>query len=399
MNMWVIDPIIIGAAIITSLTISYISMPVIIKVDNMKRFMDEPDHDRKLHEKIIPTLGGLGIFASFLIAYSIWGDANNLQSYPFFVASLVMLFIIGLKDDILMLSPVKKLMVQILSAAIVVWGGNMQLTDFSGILGIHEIPLLIGQIFSVLIIVTIINAFNLIDGIDGLAGGIGIISSGFFGIWFWSNNYIHFAVLAFVLTGALVGFLIFNFSPAKIFMGDTGSMIVGFIIAYMTLHFLNLNKPINNSYSMVSAPVIAIAVLIIPLFDTFRIFFWRIIKGKSPFIADNNHIHHIMLRSGYTHASASITLWSINILIISITLYLRGMDVNILFMVNILMALLIIPTLRVCGKLYRFTLINHFPVNDQERIDSGPGYDTSENLKEINGHGIKNGKIPELKDS
>jgi UDP-N-acetylmuramyl pentapeptide phosphotransferase/UDP-N-acetylglucosamine-1-phosphate transferase len=397
--MWVIDPIILGAAVITSLTISYISMPVIIKVDNMKRFMDEPDQERKLHGKIIPTLGGIGIFAAFLIAYSIWGDANNLKSYPFFVASLVMLFLIGLKDDILMLSPVKKLMVQALAAAVVVWGGNIQLTDLSGILGIHEIPLFIGQLFSVFIIVTIINAFNLIDGIDGLAGGIGIISSGFFGIWFWNYNYLHLATLAFVLCGALAGFLIFNFSPAKIFMGDTGSMIVGFILSYITLHFLILNKPTTEGDYMATAPVIAVSVLIIPLLDTFRIFFWRIIQGKSPFIADYNHIHHIMLRSGFTHASASITLWSINVMIIGVTLYLAEIDVNILLATVILMAFLIIPVIHISGKLYGNAFINQFQDENGERNVNSSGYKSSKEINEVSNRELTNDKIPELKDS
>ncbi|HYX08704.1 MAG TPA: MraY family glycosyltransferase, partial [Bacteroidales bacterium] len=185
----------------------------------------------------------------------------------------------------------------------------------------------------------------------------------------------------------------------KIFMGDTGSMTVGFILAYITLHFLVLNKPTSGGDYMETAPVIAISVLIIPLFDTFRIFFWRIIQGKSPFIADNNHIHHIMLRSGYTHASASITLWSINVMIIGVTFYLAELDVNILLATVILLALLIIPFIRISGKLYRNAFINRFSVDNRERNISSSGYKSSKEINEVSTRELTNDKIPELKDS
>lgn len=367
--MWGADTFLACAALITALIISYSSMPVIIRVDTMKKFMDEPDHIRKLHKSVIPTLGGLGIFGSFLISFSLWGRANNMESYPFFVASLLMLFLIGLKDDILMLSPLKKLLVQILAASVVVIAGNLRINSLDGLFGIYQMPEILGSFITIIVIVTIINAINLIDGIDGLAGGIGIISASVLGILFWNIQEYQMATMAFVLSGALIGFLAYNFSPAKIFMGDTGSMIVGFILAYISLQYLKVNDAmINTSGFLAVAPVITLSILVIPLFDTFRVFFLRILKRQSPFRADNNHIHHILLRNGYTHASAAIALWLSNILIIAFVMYLKDININILFAIITVISFLIIPGLIIIEKVLGTIFNNNAQIRDKSRL-------------------------------
>lgn len=341
------------AAVMTALFISYMSIPVIIRIAEMKRLTDEPDGKRKIHQRVIPTLGGIGIFSAFMISFSVWGRANDLESYPFFVAALFMLFLIGIKDDVLMLSPIKKLGIQVLSAALVVIGGNLIVNDLYGVLGIHKLPYVTGVLFSIFLIIVIINAFNLIDGIDGLAGGIGIISSVCFGIWFWGVDHISLAVLSFVLAGSLIGFLVFNFSPAKIFMGDTGSMVVGFILAYLVIHFIDLNQTVGNmAWRIHSAPVIAFAFMVVPLFDTMRVFAIRTFQGNPPFQADCNHIHHRLLSLGLTHRGAAILLWCANLIIILLAVLLRELECNILLIIVLSLSVLILPVVHYSRKLY-----------------------------------------------
>ncbi len=340
------------AAVVTALFISYMSIPVIIRIAEMKRLTDEPDGIRKIHHNVIPTLGGIGIFSAFLISFSVWGKANDLESYPFFVAALFMLFLIGIKDDILMLSPIKKLGIQFIAAGLVVIGGNLVISNLYGVLGIHRLPYVFGVLFSIFLIIVIINAYNLIDGIDGLAGGIGIISSVSFGIWFWGVDHISLAVLSFVLAGSLAGFLAFNFSPAKIFMGDTGSMVVGFILSYLVIHFIDLNLTISNTaWRIPSAPVVAFAFLVIPLFDTMRVFTIRTIQRNPPFGADCNHIHHRLLHLGLTHRGAAIFLWAANIVIILLAVMLRELECNILLIIILSFSLMILPIGSFCAKI------------------------------------------------
>lgn len=340
--------LIIIAAVFTALFISYSSIPVIIKIAEMKNLLDEPDEKRKLHKNIIPTLGGIAIFASFLISYSVWGDAVEVYSYPAFVGGVLTLFLIGIKDDILMLSPAKKLMAQIFASFVVVIGGNLSITNLDGIFGIHEIPGLIGMLLAAFVMVATINAYNLVDGIDGLAGGIGIICTTAFGIWFWGAGFTSLAILSFVLAGSLAGFLIYNFSPARIFMGDTGSMVVGFILGYLALNFIQLNQPSSSAmWKMSTAPVFALAILIIPAFDSVRVFMIRVVNKKSPFVPDNNHLHHRLLQMGFNHKGTALMLYLANIGIILIAFGMKDYDPNLIIVTVVSLAMLIVPIIKV----------------------------------------------------
>jgi len=222
MNLY--DLMLIVPAVLTAYVISYISMPAVIRVAELKELIDSPDGKRKLQKRFVPTMGGVGIFAAFMISYSIWGQVVSLGSFPFFIAALLILFLMGVRDDIVELTPFKKFAIQIVASVILVFGGGISLGSFSGLFGIGELNLLAGSMASVIILVSIINAYNLIDGIDGLAGGVGVIASGILGIWFWGAGFLSLAILSFSLSGALIGFLSFNMYPARIFMGDTGAM-------------------------------------------------------------------------------------------------------------------------------------------------------------------------------
>lgn len=338
--------ILIIPAVITAFVICYVAMPVIIRVAELKHLIDAPDNVRKIHRKLMPTLGGIGIFSAFIISYSIWGQASDLASYPFFIAALFMLFLIGVKDDILVLDPVKKLLVQIAAALILVIGGGVVLTDFGGLFGINEIPWPAGVAVSVFIMVAIVNSFNLIDGIDGLAGGIGVIVSSILGIWFWGTGFLSLAILSFSLSGSLLGFLIFNMHPARIFMGDTGAMAVGFILGFLALEFMSLNATLSGSWHFENGQVFAIAILIVPVVDTLRVAVIRAAHGKNPFTADLNHTHHKLIGYGIPHHLASFALWLANIIIIGMAYSISHFETNIQFAIILALGWMILPAIR-----------------------------------------------------
>ena len=317
---------------IVSLLISAISIPVIIRVANLKNLTDDPDAGRKLHKTNTPTLGGIAIFAGALVAFSALYDLHSFNDLRFITPALVILFFAGVKDDLLVgailmgdkneFAPGKKLMIQIACAALITYLGNLRITSLWGIMALQEIPFWPGVFITVFLIIALINAFNLIDGINGLAGTLGLLASLCFGSWFALNGFGSLTILSFSLAGALVGFLIFNYNRAKIFMGDTGSMAVGFIIAIIAIRFIEANRVQVDTlnYPIVNAPAVAFAILSIPLFDMIRVFILRLSQKRSPFSADRNHIHHYFVDSGFSHAKSTGILFWVNVSCIAIAL-------------------------------------------------------------------------------
>lgn len=300
---------IIVSAIVAAI-VSVAAIPVIIKISRLKNLMAEPG-ERSSHIKKTPTLGGVAIFASTLISYFLWSNPDEGEFVHLSISAMVILFFLGVKDDILVLSPKKKMYVQIAASALVVVFGDVRLENLFGIFGIDEVPYILSLPLTVFVFIALINAINLIDGIDGLAGGIGMICGGLFGLWFYLNGYFAMACLASSMAGSLLGFLRFNYSKtSKIFMGDTGSLIVGFLLTMFAIKFVQLNIAYRfDPNALFSAPILAIVVLIVPIFDTLRVFIVRLKDKKSPFVGDRNHLHHILIDSGMTHLQASVVLW------------------------------------------------------------------------------------------
>ncbi|NBB30776.1 glycosyltransferase family 4 protein [Cellulophaga sp. BC115SP] len=300
---------IIVSAIVAAI-VSVAAIPVIIKISRLKNLMAEPG-ERSSHIKKTPTLGGVAIFASTLISYFLWSNPDEGEFVHLSISAMVILFFLGVKDDILVLSPKKKMYVQIAASALVVVFGDVRLENLFGIFGIDEVPYILSLPLTVFVFIALINAINLIDGIDGLAGGIGMICGGLFGLWFYLNGYFAMACLAASMAGSLFGFLRFNYSKtSKIFMGDTGSLIVGFLLTMFAIKFVQLNIAYRfDPNALFSAPILAIVVLIVPIFDTLRVFIVRLKDKKSPFVGDRNHLHHILIDSGMTHLQASVVLW------------------------------------------------------------------------------------------
>jgi UDP-N-acetylmuramyl pentapeptide phosphotransferase/UDP-N-acetylglucosamine-1-phosphate transferase len=302
-------------SIAISFSITFLAIPVIITVAERKKLFDIPD-ERKIHQSPIPSLGGLGIFAGFILACLISMTFQTASEFQYFFAAAFVIFFLGLKDDILVISPIKKFIGQVLAAFLIIYKGNIQIRSMHGFLGINELPEMFSLLLTYLTIIVIINSFNLIDGIDGLAGSLGLMSATIFGIYFLQVNMTAYSILAFSLAGSLAAFLIFNFQPAKVFMGDTGSLLIGLINAILVVKFINVANTSEVHMPIVSSPAIGFSILVIPLLDTLRVFAIRIFHRRSPFSPDRNHVHHLMLDKGLSHRTITLTLVTVNLIFI-----------------------------------------------------------------------------------
>lgn len=316
----------------------YSAIPKIIRVSYRKQLMDVPG-SRSSHTKKVPTLGGVAIYFAITVVTAIF-SAQMLHEAVFFSAALVLLFFIGLMDDLLIVAPRKKLYAQTISAMMIIIGSNVRIQSLFGLMGIYELPYLASVILTTIVFVVMINSYNLIDGIDGLAGGVGILISLCFVFIFFRLYDYSTGFLAIAMLGALLAFLKFNLSDQyKIFMGDTGSMVVGYLISFMAIKFINLSSA--EWISISNAPIIAVAILIVPIIDTISVIIIRVSTKKSPFSADKNHIHHRVLRLGFSHGETSIIICLSNVLIIVFAYFLRHLNINIMLFLVISGALVL----------------------------------------------------------
>ena len=300
-----------------SIVITITAIPVIINISKLKDLMAEIEI-RSSHEQLTPTLGGVAIFAATLISYFLWKIPSEGNEMHLAVSSLIILFFLGIKDDILILSPKKKILIQIAASLLLITLGDLRITNLYGLLGFNSISYLPGVILTTFIFIVLTNAVNLIDGIDGLAGSFGFLSSICFAVLFYKLNLFAYVILSISLGGSLLGFLRYNFSiKNKIFMGDTGSLILGFLISFFSIKYITINSSYAyNSNLENDAPLLVMVILILPLFDTLRMFFIRLLSGKSPFKGDRNHFHHILLDRSLSHWNATLILLVFNLIAI-----------------------------------------------------------------------------------
>lgn len=299
-------------SVIISFGITLLAIPVIITVAERKKLYDVPD-ERKVHSAPIASLGGLGIFAGFIISCLVTIPFSISPEFQYFMAAAFIIFFLGLKDDILIISPIKKFIGQVLAAFLLVYKGGIQITSMHGFLGIYEMPEMFSLLLTYFAVLVIINSFNLIDGVDGLAGSLGLMAMVIFGFYFLKVGAIPYAILAFSMAGALIAFLIFNFEPAQIFMGDTGSLLLGLFNAILVIKFINLSASPDIATPIESSPALGFTILMIPLLDTLRVFAIRIFNRRSPFSPDRNHIHHLLLAKGLSHRSVTLILVGVNL--------------------------------------------------------------------------------------
>ncbi len=311
-------------AFLTAFGISVYSIPSIIRISHLKNLTDSPD-GRKNHRTNIPTLGGVAVFASLIFSLSFWVRNSDFFEMKFIISSIIIIFFIGIKDDLYHLRTYKKFLAQVLAAFILVHWGDVRLTSFYRLFGIQDIPIWVSYTFSVFTITVIVNAFNLIDGVDWLAAGVAALISFFYGCWFYLVNYNSLSLISFSLLGSLIGFMIYNRTPAKIFLGDTGSLLIGLVLGVLSIKFIEFNRFNGGPYKISSVPAVTIAILIVPLFDLARVFYIRIKSGKSPFFADRNHLHHRLLDLGFHPMEVSGILMGVNATFIVIGVYFCGL--------------------------------------------------------------------------
>lgn len=316
----------IAVAFLVAAIFNFYAIPVIIRIARVKKLFDVPD-DRKNHLSSVPTLGGLGIYAS-ITAVSLTfintcgmngnGVGSSLTSLPPIIAGFTIIFFIGIKDDLLNILPWKKLAAEIVALFILIVVGDIRLNSMQGMFSIGDISYLTSVGLSLFAGIVIINAFNLIDGIDGLAASLAMLGSFVFGTYFLITYEWEFAVLSFTILGALIPFFLYNAfgHTNKIFMGDTGSLILGFAMTVLVFRFNEMNGIPSVRPHFSGGPAFSFAVILIPMFDTLRVFTIRIYRGTSPFKADRRHLHHILLDLGYSHLQSSLILVSINIVFI-----------------------------------------------------------------------------------
>lgn len=287
---------------ITAFVVTLITIPPIISLINKYKLYDVPN-SRKEHSMPIPTMGGVAIFVGMMTALFLWFPFSAEIPQICFFFSVIILFGLGIMDDLKDLSARYKFVIQIGLASLIALSG-IRINSFDGLFGITELPLSAQYTFTILAIVGITNAFNLIDGIDGLAGGLGFMSLVTLGMFLTISGDINTALIAFSLAGGILAFLYFNLNPARIFMGDTGSLVLGFVVAVLSIRLMQVNifaaKPV-----LANAPVFVLGIVLIPVFDTVRVFALRIWKGKSPFSADKTHIHHLLTTKGFSHSFAA----------------------------------------------------------------------------------------------
>jgi len=308
-----------------SIAITAFAIPSILHVARFRHLYDDLGHFRKTHDHGIPRLGGVAIFVGFTTTSLLFCMTDKSLPINYLLTGCIMIFAMGLKDDLSGVNSSTKFIIQFIVCAILVVLGNIRLTSLYGVFGIYDLSYFLSVGLSILIILMIVNAFNLIDGIDGLAAATGIVANGTFAALFIYIRQYELAAVSLAMAGAIIGFLRFNITPAKIFMGDTGSLLIGLISAVMALKFMETGKIINGKAPEIyCVPALTFAVLIGPIFDTARVFIIRIASGLSPFAADRNHIHHRMLKLGFNHIQTTIILTSINIASIAMVLLFKN---------------------------------------------------------------------------
>jgi len=291
-----------------ALIISLYAVPSVVELAWEKGLMDSFEK-RKVHNLLTPRLGGVAIFAGVFSGILIFGEIDRFNQY--FLAGILLIFFIGVRDDLHEIKPWKKLIVQLLATFIVFYEGEFMVTSLSGFLGIEEISPYIFYFIGIIMVLTITNSINFIDGLDGLAGIVSMIPAILLGVFFSTQDY-NMAVISLCLAGSLLGFLRYNLKQSSVFMGDSGSMVVGFVLAILFLKQIEIR---GEDFGW----VYLYSLLFVPLTDIVRVVFSRILRLQSPFKAARDHVHHILLDSGMSQKKVLILLTLVVSFVIAVT--------------------------------------------------------------------------------
>jgi len=339
-------------AFIAAELLSAYSIPIIVQISKAKSLTSSPNH-RTSHTNITPNIGGLALFSTILVVslstinisgFSFLNENTVMPALPSIIAGVTILFFVGMKDDLLGLSWKKKLVGEILAMLIICVIGDQRISNLQGLLGVNEITYVMSIILTVFVGIALINAFNLIDGIDGLASAIAIIASFTFGVNFFLIGEKEYAILCAIIIGTLIPFFYFNVwgTKNKLFMGDTGSLILGFLMTALVIRFNKVFFTPDALYMRPSVAAVSIGIMIIPIFDTLRVFALRIKDGNSPFKADRRHIHHLLLDLGYSHLKSTLSIAAVNIFFIIVAFTFAELGKTRLMILYLALALILV---------------------------------------------------------
>lgn len=307
--------------IAVSFLASWLIFRPVLKVAIKKNLVDNPNA-RKLQKSPVPVMGGIVVFFGIMIGLMFFKTmVYQTTLLPILGAMMAMMYI-GALDDILDISAVKRLVFEIVIALLMIYGNKFCIFDFGGLWGLYEIPIWIAVPLTVLMFVGVVNALNMIDGIDGLLSGFGLMICGLLGILCFLGHDYSSAALSFVTCGALLPFFLHNVFgyTSKMFLGDAGSMILGTIVSALIINILSgkFSMPEVNAWCDFNFAAFALAVISIPVADTLRVMFLRIIKGKSPMSPDKTHLHHCFVSAGFSFIFTTISMIMLNIIVIAV---------------------------------------------------------------------------------
>ena len=334
-----------------AVSLGMVIIPRILVISHKKRLYDVPDA-RKVHTMLVPRLGGLSFFPVILMSMFLvigfrlyfWDmdtsslSFNMLYEYLFLFVGMTLLYLVGVCDDLVGVGYRYKFAVQIAAALLLVLSGNW-FDSFGGLFGIYSVPVWVGVLFTVFIVVYITNAINLIDGIDGLASGLCCIALSVLSVIFFLRGQYVYALLAICTLGILMPFWCYNvFGNAnrghKLFMGDAGSLTLGYVISFLIIHMSVTNEvspTLSNPYM-----VIAFSTVLVPLLDVIRVVLHRLREHKNPFLPDKNHFHHKLLRTGMRVRVVMVCIIAISAFFILLNSSLAWrVDITYLFFLNL----------------------------------------------------------------
>ncbi|EON77495.1 Undecaprenyl-phosphate N-acetylglucosaminyl 1-phosphate transferase [Lunatimonas lonarensis] len=316
---------------VTAFFIGFIITPIVILALKRANFIEVPG-GRKIHSGSVPSMGGVAIVVATFFGLIAWLDFDQIVQSRYFLVAFAIMFSVGLRDDLIELSAFQKLLGQCIPAFFVIVMADIRVSGFYGFLGIYELPYVVSVVLTFVLLIVLTNSFNLIDGADGLAGTLSLISFSVLGFWFLDVGLEAYSLISFTLVGGILSFLVFNWHPAKIFMGDTGSLSLGFALTALVILFVDKNGTMGpwEGYKL-EAPIAAgLALLIVPVYDTLRIFIKRMSKGKSPLKPDKSHVHHFLIRMGLGHDKVALILGGVKCFFIFLAFGLSGLSDHIL---------------------------------------------------------------------
>ena len=288
------------------------------RIAQMKNVVDNPDA-RKLQDHPVPVLGGLSVFFGIIVALVFCQVLFGSSSLFSFLGIMAIMLFVGTTDDVLSLSPLIRLTIEIIVVLLFIYGTGWSINDLHGLWGIDVIPSYVAVPLTVIACVGIINAVNMIDGVDGLMAGYGIVVSLIFGCFFYDAGDMDMAAMAMISAGAIIPFLLHNVvgQKSKMYLGDGGSLMIGTMMALFVISILKENSlcslKVSPQFGLVP---FSLAVLSVPVFDTLRVMTKRILSRRSPFSPDRNHLHHMFIDLGFSHLGTSVSVIVLNLIVV-----------------------------------------------------------------------------------